>query len=102
MTDEKSDTDENKSRKRLKEIDKGKSFFATKVQETVEWYTCGALHVIYSYHAVGEKKISTKKKLEYLLNSLENRYVCVNSINNNAGLYVKIQLRCGNYIGSQY
>ena len=64
--------------------------------------TCGTVRVIYSYNAVGENKRPTKNQLEELAKYLDNGYVCVNSINNNADFYVKIQLRCSNYIESQY
>ena len=70
MLDSKADTYEKKSLKRSKELDKGKSFVATKVRESVECDTCGAVRVIYSYHAVGENKGHTKNQLEELVNSL--------------------------------
>ena len=44
----------------------------------------------------------TKNQLEYLVNSLQNGYVCGNSINNDYAFYVKRQLRCGDYIEYQY
>ena len=50
IMDAKSDTDEKKSLKQSKDLDKGKSFVDTKVQENVECDTCGAIRVIYSYH----------------------------------------------------
>ena len=40
--------------------------------------------------------------MEDLVNSLDNIYVCGNSINNNYGFYVRRQLICGDYIESQY
>ena len=98
MPDAKSDTYEKKSLKQSKNIDKGRSFVDTNFREAVECDTCGAVCFIYSDHAVGEKKGPTKKLLEDLVNSLEKEYVCSNSINNNAGLFVKRQLRCGDYI----
>ena len=61
--DAKADTDEKKSIKQSKELDKGRSFVATKVQETVECDTCGAVRVIYSYHAVVDNKGPTKINL---------------------------------------
>ena len=66
MLDSKADTYEKKSLKRSKELDKGKSFFATKVWETVECDTCGAVCIIYSDHAVGEKKVPSKKNWKNL------------------------------------
>ena len=53
ILDAKAKSDENKSLKRSEEIDKGKSFVATKVSETVECDSCDAVLVIYSYHSVG-------------------------------------------------
>ena len=60
MPDTKSDTYEKESLKQPKEIDKGKSSVATKVRQTVEYNTGGAVRVIYSDRAVGEKKGPTK------------------------------------------
>ena len=68
----------------------------------MECDACCAVRIIYPYHAVGEKKGTTKKQLEDLVNSLGNGYICGNSINNNAYFYVKRQLICGDYIESQY
>ena len=102
MPNAKTDTDKKKSIKQSKDLGKGKQIVATKVWETVECDTCGVVHFIYSYHEVEEKKGPNKKQLKDLVKSLSNLYDCGNSINNNAGFYVKRQLRCGDYIGSKY
>ena len=47
IPDAKSDTYEKKPLKRLKGIDKGKSFVATNIRETVECNIYGAVRVIY-------------------------------------------------------
>ena len=59
--------------------------------------------VIYSTHALDAPKGPTKKELEDLKASLENGYICGNSIkdNNNGRLYVWRASRCGDYIKSQ-
>ena len=50
------------------------------------------------------RKGQPRKKLEDLEASLENGYICGNSIkdNNNGQLYVRRASRCGDYIESQY
>lgn len=101
MPDAKADTEEEKSVQLSKNLDKGKSFSASKVRPTIKCASCRAIRVIYSDHAVGTKKRPTKEQLRAVECSLENWYVCGDNIESDS-LFVKRQLRCKDYIESQY
>ena len=56
------------------------------------------------YHdfAIGMKKGPKEEELKYLEHSPENSYVCGAAIDGSAGFFMKQQLRCGDFIESQY
>ena len=97
----KGDSEEQKAVKYSKTLDKGHSFAATKLRATVPCDSCGAVHCIFS-----ENDVDTKKRpmiiLECLVGYFKNGYICCNPINEEGGLFVKRQMRCGDFIESQY
>lgn len=102
LPSKKNDTEEKKNIQHSKECDKQHTFSATKVRLTVPCDDCGAHRAIYSNHAIGTPKGPSKKQLESLERSLENGYTCGKAVKSAGGFFVKMQLRCGDYIESQY
>jgi len=98
----KGDSEEQKAVRYSKTLDKGHSFAASKLRATVPCDSCGAVRCIFSDNDVDTKKGPSTIIFERLVRNLENGYICGNPINEDGGLFVKRQIRCGDFIESQY
>ena len=98
------DSEEKKQVKESKLIDKCQKFSANKLRSTIvcDSDSCGTIQAVHSDFDVGRKKGPSKAHLNNLMALLENGYICGNAIIEDTGFFVKMQMRCGDYIESQY